>query len=114
MCGKWRWEEGREDSEFIDVRVSVCYKDKTLHTENRHNYQHFINYVFLLGRLTSCVMFRPAGCAIVAPSSPATVAPSSLRCGAFFVDCILICGGLEFDGKLLVDCNSWRKRELTF
>lgn len=109
-----RRDEDSELEKSIDVRVSVHYKGKKSHTEDCHNYQHFINCVFLLGRLTSCVMFRPAGCAIVAPSSPATVAPSSLRCGAFFVDCILICGGLEFDGKLLVDCNSWRKRELTF
>lgn len=56
--------------------------------------------------LTSCVMFGPADCAIVAPSSVGAVVPSSFRSGAFFVDCILICGGLEFDGKLLVDCNN--------
>lgn len=54
----------------------------------------------------SCVAFDPAVCAIVAASSPAAVVPSSFRSGAFFVDCILICGGFEFDGKLLVDCNS--------
>lgn len=59
-------------------------------------------------RLTSCVTLTPAGGAIVAPSSPTTAAPSSFLCGAFFVDCILICGGLEFDGKLLVDCSSWK------
>lgn len=56
--------------------------------------------------LTSCVVFGTAVCAIVVASSPAAVVPSSFRSGAFFVDCILICGGLEFDGKLLVDCSS--------
>lgn len=50
----------------------------------------------------------PADRAIVAASSPAPVDPSSLRSGTFFVDCILICGGLEFVGRLLVDCNSWK------
>lgn len=54
--------------------------------------------------LTGWVAFEPADCA--AASSPAAAVPSSRRGGAFFVDCILICGGLELDGKLLVDCNS--------
>lgn len=63
--------------------------------------------------LTGCVVFGPAAdCAIVAASSPAATVPSSFRSGAFFVDCILICGGLEFDGRLLVDCNSWRKKQV--
>lgn len=52
------------------------------------------------------VTLAPVDCAIVTASSPVTAAPSSFRSGAFFVDCILICGGLEFDGKLLVDCSS--------
>lgn len=59
--------------------------------------------------LTGWVMFGPADWAIVATSSAAAMVPSSFRSGAFFVDCILICGGLEFDGKLLVDCNSWKE-----
>lgn len=59
--------------------------------------------------LTGCVVF--AVCAIVATSSPGAVLPSSFRSGAFFVDCILICGGLEFDGKLLVDCSSCKHFE---
>lgn len=56
--------------------------------------------------LTSWIVFGPADCTIVTVSSPPTAAPSSFRSGAFLVDCILICGGLEFDGKLLVDCKS--------
>lgn len=47
-----------------------------------------------------------SGRAVLASSSLAGVAPSSLRYGAFLVDCILICGGLKFDGRLLVDCSS--------
>lgn len=55
-------------------------------------------------------MFGPAEGAIVATSSPVTALPSSFLTSAFLVDCILICGGLEFDGKLLVDCSSWKKK----
>lgn len=58
--------------------------------------------------LTGCVVLEPAGCAAGPTSSLAATVPSSFRSGAFFVDCILICGGFEFDGMLLVDCKSWK------
>lgn len=66
-------------------------------------------FTFHLESLTCGTMFVPAEGAIVATSSPAVALPSSFLTRTFLVDCILICGGLEFDGKLLVDCSSWKE-----
>lgn len=110
-CVKWRRGGETEDRTEQRVREGHWCQKKSCTTRQRADSPHGTVKTPKMKRcLTSCVAFTPAGGAIVAPSSPTTAALSSFLCGAFFVDCILICGGLELDGKLLVDCSSWKKK----